>query len=54
MDDTIHGFFQKYIRRNDIPKHVSIDDIKNTVSLVTSTEDFTDKEKRNIKSGYFQ
>ncbi|CAI9678936.1 hypothetical protein [Elizabethkingia anophelis] len=49
MDDTIHGFFfQKYIRRNDIPKHVSIDDIKNTVSLVTSTEDFTDKEKKEI------
>ncbi|WP_407487235.1 hypothetical protein [Elizabethkingia anophelis] len=49
MDDTIHGFFfQKYIRTNDTPKHVSIDDIKNRVSLVTSTEDFTDKEKKEI------
>ena len=49
IDDTIHGFFfQKYIRKNNIPKHISIDDMKNFIDDVASIDSYSDKEKKEI------
>lgn len=49
IDDTIHGFFfQKYIRKSNIPKHISIDDMKNFIDDVASIDSYSDKEKKEI------